>query len=116
VLIAVIGAHWLTSKDEQDSRGLDNPEDFVRREIATALKRDIRVIPVLVDRASMPRPTDLPDDLKPLVRRNALRVIDTGFDDDCRRLAAAIEQVLGKTTAEQREREDTPNELGPRVR
>ena len=82
VLIAVIGTHWLNCKDEEDSRRLDNPEDFVRREIATALKRDIRVIPVLVDGASMPRSTDLPDDLKPLVRRNALRVSDTGFDGD----------------------------------
>jgi hypothetical protein len=29
VLIAVIGAHWLTSKDDQGRRRLDNPEDFV---------------------------------------------------------------------------------------
>jgi formylglycine-generating enzyme required for sulfatase activity len=106
VLIAVIGAHWLTSTDEQDGRRLDNPEDFVRREIATALKRDIRVIPVLVDGALMPRSTELPDDLKPLVRRNALQVTDTGFDDDCRRLVAAIEQVLEKATAERAEREE----------
>src|SRR6516164_6707019 len=61
VLIAVIGAHWLTSKDEQGGRRLNNPEDFVRREIATALKREIRVIPVLMDGASMPRSTELPD-------------------------------------------------------
>ena len=94
VLIAVIGAHWLTSTDEQGGRRLDDPEDFVRMEIATALRRDIRVIPVLVDGASMPRSRDLPDDLKSLVRRNALQVGDTHFDDDCRRLVAAIEQVL----------------------
>jgi formylglycine-generating enzyme required for sulfatase activity len=104
VLIAVIGAHWLTSTDEQGGRRLDNLEDFVRMEIATALRRDIRVIPVLVDGASMPRSTDLPDDLKQLVRRNALQVGDTHFDDDCRRLVAAIEQVLEKAAAERRER------------
>jgi hypothetical protein len=75
-------------------------------EIATALRRNIRVIPVLVDGASMPRSTDLPDDLKQLVRRNALQVGDTHFDDDCRRLVAAIEQVLGKNMAAQREREE----------
>ena len=74
VLIAVIGANWLTSKDDQGVRRLDNPEDFVRTEIATALKRTIRVIPVLVDDALVPRATELPDDLKPLVRRNALRI------------------------------------------
>ena len=105
VLIAVIGAHWLTSTDGQGDRRLDNPEDFVRMEIATALRRNIRVIPVLVDGASMPRSTDLPDDLKQLVRRNALQVGDTHFDDDCRRLVAAIEQILEKAAAERREHE-----------
>jgi formylglycine-generating enzyme required for sulfatase activity len=95
MLIAVIGKDWLTFKDEQGVRRLDNPEDFVRMEIATALKREIRIIPVLVDGALMPRSTDLPDDLKPLVRRNALQVSNAGFNDDYRRLEAAIEQVLG---------------------
>jgi hypothetical protein len=53
----------------------------------------------------MPRSTDLPDDLKALVRRNTLRVSDTGFEDDCRRLVLAIEQILEKNAAEQLERE-----------
>jgi TIR domain len=100
VLIAVIGSRWLTCTDAQGARRLDNPEDFVRTEIAVALRRDIRVIPVLVDGALMPRSTDLPDDLKQLVRRNALEVGDTHFDDDCRRLIAAIEQVLEAAQAE----------------
>ena len=72
VLVAVIGANWLTSKDDQGDRRLDNPEDFVRLEIGAALKREICVIPVLVDGVKMPRSTDLPEDLRPLVRRNAL--------------------------------------------
>jgi TIR domain len=63
VLIAVIGKRWLISSDEEGRRRLDNPQDFVRLEIATALKRGIRVIPVLVDDASMPRDNDLSDDL-----------------------------------------------------
>ena len=50
-----------------------------------------------LDGALMPRSADLPDDLKQLVRRNALEVGDTHFDDDCRRLIAAIEQVLEET-------------------
>jgi hypothetical protein len=111
VLIAVIGVHWLSSKDEHEGRRLDNPEDFVRMEIATALKRDIRVIPVLVDGAMMPRSTDLPDDLKALVRRNALRLSETGFNDDCRRLIAAIEQVLEQKATERREREEKERKI-----
>jgi hypothetical protein len=113
VLIAVIGAHWLTSTDGQGGRRLDNPEDFVRVEIATALRRNIRVIPVLVDGALMPQSANLPDDLKPLVRRNALQVGDTHFDDDCRRLVAAIEQVLEKNTATPREREESARSSRP---
>src|SRR3974390_3527553 len=106
VLIAVIGNNWLTSKDDQGGRRLDNPEDFVRMEIATALKREIRVIPVLVDGALMPRSTQLPDDLKPLVRRNALQISDISFDGDCQRLAAAIKEVLEKAATERRERDE----------
>jgi hypothetical protein len=103
VLIAVIGNNWLNTKDERGSRRLDNPEDFVRMEIAAALKRKIRVIPVLVDGAVMPSSTDLPDDLKLIVRRNALRITGTSFDGDCQRLAATIRLVLQKAAVEGRQ-------------
>jgi hypothetical protein len=104
VLIAVIGHNWLTSKDEHGGRRLDSADDFVRMEIGTALKRRIRVIPVLVDGALMPRAHDLPEDLKALVRRNALAITGTSFEGDCQRLAGAIRQVLEKAAAEERER------------
>jgi hypothetical protein len=103
VLIAVIGNSWLTSKDDHGNRRLDNPKDFVRMEIGAALKRKIRVIPVLVDGASMPQATELPEDLQPLVRRNALLITDTSFDGDCRRLVLTIEQVLGEIAPEAKE-------------
>jgi len=103
VLIAVIGNNWLTSKDEHGNRRLDNPGDFVRMEIGAALKRKIRVIPVLVDGALMPRADELPEDLKPLVRRNALLITDISFDGDCQRLAGAIRPVLEKAGAEKHE-------------
>ena len=66
-LIAVVGRNWMTSADKEGRRRLDNAEDWVRMEIATALKRGVRVIPVLVDDAIMPLSTELPDDLKLLV-------------------------------------------------
>jgi hypothetical protein len=67
VLIAIIGTQWLSCSDAEGRRRLDDPEDFVRVEIATALRREIRVIPVLLDGATMPRQSDLPDDLQLLV-------------------------------------------------
>ena len=100
VLIAVIGRLWQFSSDKEGRRRLDNPEDFVRLEIATALKRGVRVIPVLVDGALMPRSSDLPDDLKPLVRRNALEVSHTRFKGDCGRLIAALDRILEGARAE----------------
>jgi hypothetical protein len=88
----VIGKQWLPSVDEAGKRRLDDPDDFVRLEIATALKRNIRVIPVLVDAASMPRSNDLPDDLKLLVRRNALELSHSRFNADFGRLVAALKK------------------------
>ena len=104
VLIAIIGPQWLSCREGEGRRRLDNPKDLVRVEIAAALRREIRVIPVLLDGATMPRENDLPDDLQLLVRRNALPVSDTGFDDDCKRLVAAIEQVFQTVEAERRDR------------
>jgi hypothetical protein len=103
-LIAVIGKRWLICSDEAGNRRLDNPVDFVRLEISTAFKRKIRVIPVLVDGALMPSSIDLPDDLKPLVRRNALDVSHHRFNADLRRLIDALERILEKTDAERKRR------------
>ena len=94
VLVALIGRSWLNIKDETGKRRLDNPEDFVRIEIAAALDRDIRVIPVLVDGVPMPRSTELPDNLKPLARRNALQVNHHSFNADAHRLISQLELAL----------------------
>ena len=104
VLLAVIGNNWLNTKDESGGRRLDNPVDWVRKEIGTALDRHIRVIPILVGGAIMPRSTDLPEDLKPLASLNALRLTSDSFEGDLQRLAGAIRQVLEKAAAEERER------------
>ena len=106
VLVAVIGKRWLVSSDDEGNRRLDKPDDFVRLEIATALKRNIRVIPVLVDGASMPRSTGLPEDLKPLVRRNALPVSHDRFRFDSERLTDAIKRLFEKVEAEQRQQQE----------
>ncbi len=73
VLIALIGPRWLTAADALGGRRLNDPEDFTRIEIAAALRRDIRVIPVLVGGATLPPADNLPDDIKSLARRQAYR-------------------------------------------
>ena len=102
-LIAVIGRNWLISADKEGRCRLDNPEDFVRIEIGTALKRGVRVIPVLVDGAIMPRSTELPEDLRLLARRHALEIRHDRFNDDCKRLIAALQRALEPGRVESRE-------------
>jgi uncharacterized membrane protein YgcG len=76
-LVAVIGRDWVTARRRWPWRGrrrLDDPQDWVRREIATALERNIRVVPVLVEGAQMPSPNELPEDLQKLAGRNAVEL------------------------------------------
>src|SRR5882757_8423556 len=78
LVIAIIGPHWLGEQPDA-SRRIDNPADFVRLEIAYALKRGIPIIPVLVNNTLMPPPEKLPQEIKGLAFRNAL-MLDTGID------------------------------------
>ena len=93
-LIAIIGPDWLSITDEIGRRRLDDPNDFVRLEIAVALERNIRVIPVLVDGASMPLAADLPNELAKLARRNALFISNERFRYDAARLIETLDRVL----------------------
>jgi hypothetical protein len=99
VFLAVIGPNWLEAKDESGARRFDNPNDFVTIEIAAALARDIRVIPVLIDNARMPNADKLPDPIKPLVRRNAVEVRNSQFGRDAETLIARMREALGKDAA-----------------
>jgi hypothetical protein len=94
VLIVLIGHEWVSVKDTAGRRRLDDPADFVRLEVVKALERAIRVIPVLVQGASMPRHEELPADLDKLTRRNAIELSDARWSYDVDRLIHAIEEVL----------------------
>lgn len=86
VLLALIGPRWLTATDEEGRWRLADDNDLVRLEIATALNRNIRVIPVLLQGATMPRCKDLPAELARLAQRNAVEIRDTHFDQDLAQL------------------------------
>lgn len=81
-------------KDVQGNRRLDDPDDFVRLEVATALARNIQVIPVLFDDVPMPRPEQLPQNMNSLYRRQFVEIDSKRFEDDVRNLAEAIKKVL----------------------
>ncbi len=94
VLIVIVGDEWLTIQDAAGRRRLDDPHDFIRLETATALKRGIRVVPVLVGGALMPRAEELPDELKPLARRQAIEISHKQWDATTDELIRALEGML----------------------
>ena len=109
ILLVVIGRRWLTSGDVT-ARRLDNPNDFVRLEVASALASNIRVIPVLVQDAIMPSPQDLPADLLSLSRRNAIELSDRRWDRDVDQLISDLERFFAKQQAAQRIAEQGPEQ------
>ena len=96
IQIVLIGKRWLTLTDNQGNRRLDDPEDYVRLEIESALKRKIRVIPALVAGAEMPGLESLPESLKPLRRRQGIEISHAGFDGDVAQLIKRLERILGE--------------------
>lgn len=98
VAVVLIGKHWLDITDAAGQRRLDNPDDFVRLEIAALLERGIRVIPVLVGGAAVPQSSQLPECLVPLARRNAYQISDLRFRTDVDKLTQVLEKAIGVQT------------------
>lgn len=95
VLLAIIGPNWLSAKDSEGRRRLDDVNDFIRLEIGTALRRNIRVIPVLVGGAAMPKAEELPADLQTLARRQAYELSDRRWEFDVDHLVESLEPIVG---------------------
>jgi hypothetical protein len=103
IVLSVIGQNWINARDEAGNRRLDNPEDFVRIEIESALNQNKRVIPVLVGYARMPRSDELPEQMKPLARRHAVRLTHERFRADAQGLVKVIQEALEEVEALRRE-------------
>lgn len=98
-LLAVIGPTWLSVEDENGRRRLLDPDDYLRQEIAAALKRDdVKVVPVLIGTAQMPDRRDLPQSLAALADHHALRMSDDGWEDQVPRLIRELEQVVERAS------------------
>lgn len=118
VLLAVIGPDWMGAADGEGNLRLHKELDRVRLEIEAALRHGKPVIPVLVEGASMPISDDLPDSLKPLLRRHAIRVSHSTFESDLGALVRALRIIdrarHGRTTAaDKADAETTPLVVTP---
>ncbi len=100
VMLAIVGPHWTQARDTAGQRRLEDPDDFVRIELETALARDIPVVPVLVGHAQLPIAADLPGSLASLVFRQSIAVRpDPDFHNDATRLVTALRAILDPAAA-----------------
>lgn len=93
VMVVLIGPSWLSAVEEDGSRRLDNPRDWVVQEIEAALAREVTVIPVLVDGARMPTPDQLPAALEALAFRQAISLRHESFATDITALIGAVDRA-----------------------
>jgi hypothetical protein len=94
LLLAVLGPDWLEAKGKDGSRRLDSENDYVRLEIATALGREIPVVPVLVRGARMPKADQLPENIRELAYRNSVELTHARWKSDVQVLGQALEPYL----------------------
>ena len=115
VLIAVIGRGWLDARDENGRRRLDDPDDFVRHEIESALAEGVVVVPAPVQGAGIPPSGALPPSLSALSRRQGFELSDAGWQDDVSRLIRRLEAVADEKPPEQapEDRAAPPGERRP---
>ena len=104
VFLAVIGKDWMKKQGSRGKSRLEDPRDFVRIEIESALKRQIPVIPVLVSGASIPLAERLPASIQDLSYRNGISVRpDPDFHRDMDRLNDYLKQQIQGLTEHNKE-------------
>ena len=94
IMLVVIGPGWLDAKDESGKRRIDNPDDLHRVEIRFVLERGLPIIPLLVGQTSMPKPEELPDDIRNLSYRAAIPLSDNSWEHDAELLHNALADLL----------------------
>lgn len=98
VLLAIIGPEWAETKTVAGGRRLDDENDYVRLELATALRRDIPVVPVLIRGAQMPRVDQLPEEIRELSYRNSVELTHARWKSDVQVLIQALAPHLKSAT------------------
>jgi hypothetical protein len=94
-ILVLIGRHWLDAKDASGNPRLENPNDYIRLEVETALAKNIAVIPVLLQGVPVPSGKELPEKLYDLSRRNAIKLSDENWNSDLNLLTAILKNILG---------------------
>ena len=97
LVLALIGPNWLKVSNASGVRRIEDPSDFVRMELTAALCKSIKLVPVLIDGASMPSEAELPLPLKPLGKLQAIELRNSQFRWDAARLLEKLFEALGQS-------------------
>jgi hypothetical protein len=97
VIIVVIGPNWVTAQGDWGRRRIDQPDDWVRREIELALRSNKAALPVLVGGATMPPAEALPPEIEALASRQALLLRDEEWDEHVEGLLEQLESRISAT-------------------
>jgi hypothetical protein len=112
----LIGPGWLTATDPSGRRRIDDPDDWIRRELAVAFAAGVRVIPILTDDATMPAASELPADIAALPDRQFRWLRHRDADMDLSRIIAGIDGLMHTSfRARQIELARTADELADSV-
>jgi hypothetical protein len=90
VVLAVIGPHWLMATDATGQHRIDDPDDWLRRELVEAFAAGVRVIPIVTDDATLPTEADLPADIAALSRYQARPLRRRELTNDLTRIIADL--------------------------
>jgi eukaryotic-like serine/threonine-protein kinase len=91
-MLVVIGPKWLNMVDKRGARRIDDPDDFIRLELETAVSHGLQIIPILVLEAEMPSADALPPSIARIARRHAIEISSTRFKSDVTRLIDAVDR------------------------
>ena len=94
VMLVVIGPRWTGPREGKPSR-IYEEDDWVRQEVSTALRRNVRVVPLLVDGGTLPPAEDLPPELQPLLKRQCMEISNKRWRYDTEQLAAFLVNTVG---------------------
>lgn len=113
VLLAVIGQRWLTAADSTGRRRIDDPDDWIHRELAEAFAAGVRVIPVLIDGAELPCAAELPADIAALSRCQYRYLRRREPTSDLAQLVADLTRLDPVLAAAARNRDDPSHRQPP---
>jgi hypothetical protein len=100
-MVALVGPNWMQA-GPTGREGIHDPSDFIRAEIAMALRKGVTIVPVRLGTAEMPRQRELPQEIAKFARLESKRLDRDHWQEDIRALASRLERLVGKPTRKRR--------------